>query len=241
MEQKPMICVSSDSINRVNSPLRWIACPKTYPQAITAAGGIPLLSCESNAAEMAVLCDGLLLTGGSDLSPRFYGEELLNDTVKVNEDRDLFEVDLARAFLAAKKPILAICRGFQLVNVLLGGTLYQDLAEQLGLQHFDPQLRHPVHAERGSILAHLYGQDFFVNSTHHQAVRTLGTGLTATAFSPEGLVEAYEDADGLILGTQFHPERLTGPYRDERTPDMAPYFAHFVRLAGKYRQTGASQ
>jgi putative glutamine amidotransferase len=69
-----------------------------------------------------------------------------------------------------------------------------------------------------------------VNSTHHQAIRKLGRGLKATAFSPEGLIEAYEHESGLIIGTQFHPERLTGPYWDDRTPNMAPYFAYFIQL-----------
>ena len=230
MMPRPPICVSTDSVLREGTTIRAGACPKSYPEAVAAAGGLPLLCGEVCAEEMAEHCEALLLSGGSDLSPSYYGEEILNDSVKVNPDRDEYEMKLAKAFLARKKPILAICRGFQIVNVALGGDLYQDLVEQKDLHHMDPALRHPVKAEEGSVLARIYGTDFCVNSTHHQAVRKLGGGLRATAFSPEGLVEAYEHESGLILGTQFHPERLTGKYWDDRTPDMNAYFAAFIRL-----------
>jgi putative glutamine amidotransferase len=230
MNSYPSICVSTDGIYRKNSPMRWIASPKSYPDAIAEAGGLPLLCNENCPEEMANFCDALMLTGGSDLSPSLYGEDILNETVKVNALRDSFEVKLATAFLKRKKPILTICRGFQLINVLLGGDLYQDLVAQKGLYHMDPQLRHPVHACEGSVLSQLFGTEFNVNSTHHQAIRKLGRGLKATAFSPEGLIEAYEHESGLILGTQFHPERLTGSYWDDRTPNMSPYFAYFIEL-----------
>ena len=230
MNSYPLICVSTDGIYREGSPLRWMACPKSYPDAIAEAGGLPLLCSENCPEEMADACDALLLIGGDDLSPVLYGEDVLNETVKVNALRDSFEMKLATSFLKRKKPIMAICRGFQIINVLLGGDLYQDLVAQKGLCHFDPQLRHPIHACEGSILAKLFGTEFNVNSTHHQAVRKLGRGLKATAFSSEGIIEAYEHESGLILGTQFHPERLTGPYWDDRTPNMAPYFAYFIQL-----------
>ncbi|MEA4932078.1 MAG: gamma-glutamyl-gamma-aminobutyrate hydrolase family protein [Lawsonibacter sp.] len=224
------ICISTDGIYREDSSLRWIACPNSYPDAVAAAGGLPLLCNENCPDEMADFCDALLLTGGSDLSPNLYGEDILNDTIKINALRDSFEIKLATSFLRKRKPILAICRGFQLINVLLGGNLYQDLVAQQGIHHFDPQLLHPIRACGGSVLEQLFGTEFNVNSTHHQAVKNLGRGLKATAFSPEGLVEAYEHESGIILGTQFHPERLTGPYWDDRTPNMNIYFAYFVHL-----------
>jgi len=240
MNSYPIVCVSMDGIYRKNSPMRWAAIPKSYPDAIAQAGGLPLLCSENCPDEMADFCDALLLTGGDDLDPSFYGEEILNKTVKIDALRDSFEIKLAESFLKRKKPILTICRGFQLINVLLGGDLYQDLAAQKGLYHSDPQLRHPVHACEGSVLAQLFGTEFKVNSTHHQAVRKLGRGLKATAFSPDGIIEAYEHESGLILGTQFHPERLTGPYWDDRTPNMGAYFAYFIELVRNEREKSRS-
>lgn len=240
MNSYPSICVSTDGIYREKSPMRWAAIPKSYPDAIAQAGGLPLLCSENCPDEMADFCDALLLTGGDDLSPSFYGEEILNKTVKIDALRDSFEIKLAESFLKKKKPILTICRGFQLINVLLGGDLYQDLVAQKGLYHLDTQLRHPIHACEGSVLAQLFGTEFKVNSTHHQAVRKLGRGLKATAFSPDGIIEAYEHESGLILGTQFHPERLTGTYWDDRTPNMGAYFAYFIQLVRNEKKKSRS-
>lgn len=230
--KKPLICISSGSNRQplTGSPIRSLTCPASYPSAIEAAGGIPLLSAEQCPEEMAELCDGLLLSGGEDMDPCWYGETVLNETVVIDSLRDRYEADLCRAFLQAEKPILAICRGFQLLNVVLGGDLWQDLTEQLGFIHSDARLRHPCHAEEGSVLQQLYGSEFRVNSTHHQAVRRLGEGLWVTARSVEGIVEGYEHRTLPILGTQFHPERMTGPWRDGRTPDFAGWFAYFIRL-----------
>ena len=202
----------------------------TYANAVYRAGGLPIPTCAVGAEELAELCDGLLLSGGVDLDPRYYGEEILNDTVKIRPERDTFELALFRAFYKQGKPIFGICRGCQLINVALGGTLYQDLVEQKGLMHSDPELRHAVHVEEGSVLHRLFGTQFFVNSTHHQAVKDAAPGLRITARSDEGIVEAFEHESLPVLATQFHPERLTGVLWDDRTPDFAPLFAHFAAL-----------
>ena len=118
----------------------------------------------------------------------------------------------------------------QVINVALGGKLYQDLPEQLGFIHFDMKLRHYVTAAEDSILRELFGERFRVNSTHHQAVRDLAPGLRMTAVSPEGIVEAYEHETQPIMGTQFHPERMSGGAQDERTPDFQPLFDRFVEI-----------
>ena len=136
-----------------------------------------MLTCEQCAEEMAELCEGLLLSGGDDVDPELYGETILNDTVGPDPERTQFEVPLARAFLERGKPILTICRGFQLLNVLLGGTLYQDLLEQKGWIHSNGKIRHDLYAEEGSILHALFGPVFKVNSTHHQAIKALAPGL----------------------------------------------------------------
>ncbi len=194
IQDKPLICLSNDSnfFQTHGEAPRQIHSPKAYGAAIAAAGGIPMLTCEQCAEEMAELCEGLLLSGGDDVDPELYGETILNDTVGPDPERTQFEVPLARAFLERGKPILTICRGFQLLNVLLGGTLYQDLLEQKGWIHSNGKIRHDLYAEEGSILHALFGPVFKVNSTHHQAIKALAPGLRVTARSVEGIIEGYE-------------------------------------------------
>lgn len=232
--ERPRICVSSDRRVLETDNRRWeTEVHNVYTDAVWAAGGLPLPTCGVCAEEMAELCDGLVLTGGVDLDPALYGEETLNDTVKVKPERDAFELALFRAFYERGKPIMGICRGCQLINVALGGTLYQDLAAQKGLAHSDPALRHEVSVEGDSVLGQLFGARFFVNSTHHQAVKDTASGLRITARSKDGVVEAFEHEALPVLATQFHPERLTGALWDDRTPDFAPLFVYFVALCSK--------
>ena len=229
--KKPLICVSSDRRVMESDPRRWFnELNNAYTDALCRAGAVPLLTCERCAEEMAQLCDGLLLSGGADLDPALYGEEILNETVKIKAERDAFELALFRAFYALSKPIFGICRGCQIINVALGGTLYQDLVEQKGLVHFDPELRHEVQAEKGSLLHTLFGERFFTNSTHHQSVKTAAPELHVTAWSAEGIVEAFAHESLPIFATQVHPERLTGELWDARTPDFAPLFDYFIGL-----------
>ncbi len=230
--KKPLILITNSS-NReepsADTP-RILHCPHGYGEAIAAAGGVPIMTMEYSVEELADLCDGLLLSGGEDVDPARYGEAVLNDTVVADSRRDAYEFELAKAFLEKGKPILTICRGFQVLNVVLGGDLWQDIPEQLGYVHFNAKLRHPCFAEEGSVLHSLFGSEFKVNSTHHQAVRKLGEGLKVTGRSIEGIVEAYEHESLPIIGTQFHPERLTGARWDDRTPDFAPWFKHFISM-----------
>jgi len=242
---KPVICVTntSDALatfgdgagdkNVRSLGQRKIVSPSAYPRAIERAGGVPLLTSECCVEEMAELCDGLLLTGGEDLNPKLMGEEKLNASVRWDDIRDEFELALFKAFVQRGKPIFGICRGFQVINVALNGDLYQDLVEQMGLVHMNIDIRHNITTKEGSLLRRLFGESFRVNSTHHQAVRKLGEGLEGTAWSVEGICEAYEHTSMPIFGTQFHPERLTNIMWDERTPDFAPLFEHFIKLCTK--------
>ncbi len=228
---KPLICISSDVKRMESDPRRMITeMYQTYTDAIFHAGGIPMITCDHCAQEMAELCDGLLLTGGADMDPELYGETPLNASVKPLPERTAFEKPLFEAFLAAGKPIMGICRGSQLINVCMGGTLYQDLVEQKGYVHMNGDIRHEVYAEEGSVLCRLFGKQFRTNSTHHQAVKELAPGFHVTARSIEGIVEAYEHDTLPILATQFHPERLTGILWDDRTPDFKPYFQYFLEM-----------
>ena len=201
---KPLICISADVKRMESDPRRMITeMHQTYTQAIFNAGGIPMITCDVCAEEMADLCDGLLLSGGADMDPDLYGEEPLNDSVKPLPERTAFEKPLFEAFLKRGKPILGICRGSQLINVCMGGTLYQDLLEQKGWVHMNGAIRHDVYAEEGSVLYKLFGKQFKTNSTHHQAVKDLAPGFHVTARSIEGIVEAYAPS------TWRRPQRLS--------------------------------
>ena len=233
---KPVICITSDT-NALSfekdGKSRQIQAVVTYGEAIFNAGGIPIIAYEQCPEELAELCDGLVLSGGADVDPDLYGEEVFNDTVKCDPIRTAFEVPLIRAFMAKGKPILGICRGSQILNCYLGGTMWQDLLAQKGWIHMHGEMRHDIYTEPGSVLRQLFGPVVKSNSTHHQAVKDLAPGLRVTARSIEGIIEGYEHETLPILATQFHPERLTGRTWDDRTPDYAPWFRHFVELVEK--------
>ena len=182
-----------------------------YSQAISRAGGVPVViptvSSREEADAVLAKLDGIVFSGGEDIDPSFYGETVYNETVFVDSVRDVSDVFLARAALDAKKPILAICRGEQLMNVVLGGSLYQDIPSQLPDNVGHSGTTHKIGIEEGSILARLYGTDSLeVNSTHHQAVKDVAPGIRVTAYSPDGIVEAYETDK--VTAVQFHPEKL---------------------------------
>ena len=228
---KPLICITSDSNSRAaaNAP-RDLWLNDFYLEAIHNAGGIAVIAGERNPEDYADLCDGVIMSGGPDLEPEYYGETILNDTVRIDPPRTAFELPLMQAFIERKKPMLGICRGCQMINYALGGTLYQDLVEQLGSVHFAEGLYHDVTCEKESVLGRMFGEKFKVNSFHHQAVKDLGRGLRVTARSVEGIIEAFEHESLPIIGTQFHPERMAGRWCTGITPDFAPLIEHFINL-----------
>lgn len=192
--------------------------PRDYEAAVRRAGATPKpLSLDAPTASALDGVDGLLLTGGDDVDPALYGEAA-HPTYDVSEPgRDTFEIDLIRRALAADLPVLAICRGLQVLNVALGGTLIQDIPSEPGplLQH-DAEgppttLAHTVAVTPGSCLATLVGPDDTraVNSRHHQSIRALGQGLVVTGVSPDGVIEAAEvPAARFCVGVQWHPENF---------------------------------
>jgi putative glutamine amidotransferase len=192
--------------------------PRDYEAAVRRAGATPKpLSLDDPTVTALDGVDGLLLTGGDDVDPALYGEAP-HPTCDVSEPgRDAFEIDLIRRALAADLPVLAICRGLQVLNVALGGTLIQDIPSEPGplLQH-DAEgppttLAHTVAVTPGSGLAALVGPDDTraVNSRHHQAIRALGKGLVVTGTSPDGVIEAAEvPAARFCVGVQWHPENF---------------------------------
>jgi putative glutamine amidotransferase len=182
--------------------------------------------------------DGLVLQGGADVSPHTYGQEPLKPEWEGDRVRDQYEIELLKGFIAGRKPVLGICRGVQLINVALGGTLWQDIASlhDGALKHYDAEKYdenfHEIRFEPGSLLARLLPNEVahLVNSIHHQAVRDLGEGLVVEArAASDGVIEALRwEGDGWVLGVQWHPEFHPGR---EGLLDCAPVLEAFLREA----------
>ncbi|MEJ2861526.1 gamma-glutamyl-gamma-aminobutyrate hydrolase family protein [Actinomycetospora flava] len=172
-----------------------------YGANVVAAGGLPLhVPGDVDPAAVVERTDALVLTGGNDVDPARYGAVPDARTSSLEPGRDAFEIALLAAARERGRPVLAICRGIQLVNVAWGGTLHLHLEEHAHTR------RHEVTLTPGSVLAALHGPSATVNSLHHQGVDRVADGLTVTARAPDGLVEGLE-ADGLVC-VQWHPEQL---------------------------------
>lgn len=218
----------------------------SYLRAIEAAGGIPMLIHLTRDAEVLDAlyerCDALLFAGGQDISPSFYGAAPHPQLGPTDPLQDEVEIALARRAAAEGKPILGICRGAQLLNVALGGTLYQDIPSELpgALDHQEStkrramaHLAHPIALDANSWLAgRLDTDELLVNTLHHQALREIAPGLRVTARAPDGVVEAVEgDGPGFVLGVQCHPEELW-ERADTRWARMFEGFVAVARAAG---------
>ena len=203
-----------ESLARAGAGMRWVE-----------------LSDPEQAVQDALTCDGLLLPGGGDMDPKFYGQARIPACGEPNLLRDAAEPLLLRAFLAADKPVLGICRGIQVMNAVLGGDLYQDIKPLEHLPHNDHWAKvHTVTVRRGTLLSRILGQDtVLVNSQHHQAVDRVAPGFTLAALSEDGIVEAIEKPDArFCLGVQWHPEWLS-----DADPAMQGLFDAFVNACSK--------
>jgi putative glutamine amidotransferase len=201
-------------------PARWGAweleaalIPFAYVQAVERAGARPLLVPPSDVAVEETLdaLDGVLFSGGNDLDPDTYGAEAHPETSGTRPERDRGELALLEGALARDMPVLAVCRGFQVLNVARGGDLVQHLPEVVGDDRHREALgvfsEHPVRIEDGSKLGALLGDRAPVKSHHHQGVGTVGRGLREVAWADDGTVEALEDPDRrFALGVLWHPE-----------------------------------
>jgi len=209
-----------------------------YVRAVEAAGGLPVILAPGrpdDALELAGRIQGLILSGGADVDPAHYGERAHETVTDVTPERDAFELALAREALRRDVPTLAICRGQQVLNVALGGTLIQDIPSSVsGAADHDPErerweLAHEVRILPGSALRQVLGEDkVAVNSFHHQAVKDLGEGLVASAWSlADGVIEGIE-APGrrFAVGVQWHPESFWN-----RTPGFQGLFEAVVAAA----------
>ncbi|MGO0062748.1 gamma-glutamyl-gamma-aminobutyrate hydrolase family protein [Brevibacillus fluminis] len=236
-------------------PIIGIACPKqffaknphepnfyvsnSYIDGVVRSGGTPLLLPllhQPNAPLQAMVeaLDGLIFTGGEDPAPHLYGEQPLPGLGEVDYERDLAELALIRIARELKKPMLGICRGMQIINVALGGTLVQDIPSQIphALQHGQKGSRlyaaHSVSLAPGFVRDALGKDDVLVNTSHHQSVKEPAPGLRVTAVAPDGVIEAIENDDATIVGIQWHPERMW--LHDD---NMLRIAASFVELAGR--------
>jgi len=198
-----------------------------YVRAVAQAGGEPVPAW-SPAPDPA--CAGLVLCGGGDLDPALFGQEN-RGSEPPDPVRDRAELELVRCYFQAGKPILGVCRGMQVINVALGGSLIQDLpapAREHHLGHGDQDSIHPITLCPGGFLAGLYGASLTVNSWHHQAVDRLGDGLISSAWAPEGFPEALEHREKPVFGVQFHPERMD-PSQTGDGSRIFTFYLHQIR------------
>ncbi|MCW2743107.1 MAG: hypothetical protein JWR45_3529 [Blastococcus sp.] len=209
-----------------------------YSEAVAAAGGTPvLIPRDAHPGALVPRLDGILVAGGQDIDPRHYGSVPGPRSTVLDPDRDKFEISLVLAAVDSGAPVLGICRGAQLINVALGGTLVADLPPGNGESHSflgypAAHRSHPVITTPGTTLAALYGPRAQVNSYHHQAVATTGSGLVVSGRAPDDVVEAIEMPGTDVLGVQWHPEML-----DE--PD--PVFGWLVERASRYLTTNRQE
>ena len=213
---KPLVgIVAHTDLNQIGKPSVSVAL--AYSDAVEKAGGLPVIVPPTEnsdmLAEQAGRVQGFLFPGGNDLDPSFYNETPTKELGRVDNSLDRFQMAVLDLAMARKQPVLAICRGCQLVNVALGGSLYQDLGAQFGspvLEHMrsDADTEHPADLAPGSRLHALFGPRIQVNSRHHQAIKDLGRDLVITARAPDGVIEAAEHRTLPMDLVQWHPERM---------------------------------
>jgi putative glutamine amidotransferase len=204
------------------SKLPWYALRENYSGAVARAGGLPLLLPHEPelAAEYLARLDALLVTGGAfDVDPALFGANSRHATVKTKDRRTEFELAITRFMIEADKPVLGICGGEQLLNVVLGGTLIQHIPDEVkgALPHEQPNPRteagHVVRIVAGTLLHRITGAaELPVNSAHHQAVKEIGPGVRVNATAPDGVIEGIEDTRRrFCIGVEWHPEYAISP------------------------------
>lgn len=235
---KPIIGLTTYIDDKSSSKLSFLS--YSYVNSVVLAGGIPVLipiiEDSDDISRYIDTVDGILFAGGEDISPLYFGENPIGKINNTSTRRDFLELELFKKAWERDMPIFGICRGVQLMNVALGGTLYQDIDSQFdGVLGHHPdnigrdELYHTVKIKEGSRLFSIFNTDEIkVNSFHHQAIKDLGKGLTVNAKSSEGIIEGVEAQDKrFAVGVQWHPECLTLRYHE-----FNKLFCEFVNSCG---------
>ena len=236
---RPRIAVPADTLteatNVINERMAPYA-PKPIIEAIVKSGGVPVILPSVDpqfVPDYIDLFDGVIFAGGADVDPTFYGEEPHQKLGATYRKRDLFEIELLKESLKASKAVFGICRGLQVINVALGGTLYQDLSENPAtvLKHSqDAPGNFPSHhitVSHETKPHYLMGDRPYVNSRHHQIVKKVAPNLKAVASADDGVVEALESTENdRILAVQWHPENMFKHY-----PESQQLFADLIKRA----------
>lgn len=221
---KPIIGLTSQYNQLVDK--KMIEINSTYVNAVEKAGAIPviipILKNLDHIERYINLIDGLIITGGVDISPLRYGENPLKDTDVICAERDKMELNLLELGIKKSIPVMGICRGLQLINIAFGGTLYQDIPSQISTAHGHVSLStmrsgyHEIHLVEDGYLYDIFKKDkIVVNSLHHQSIKEIGKNLKVVAKSEDGIIEAIESTDDKkIYGVQFHPEALVDNHEE---------------------------
>ena len=245
MQTYPLIGIAGNHRQDNTEEDRYILsyAPNGFVRGLEKAKAIPVIIPISNpefAKEFISRLDGLLLAGGQDVSPLLYGEEPHLNLARTYPARDAFEIELIKEAYRQHKPIFAVCRGLQILNVALGGTLYQDIESQydnISVKHtqktMPSQPTHTIQISSGSELSRVLGTTTPVNSYHHQAVKQLASDFVPVAWSTDGLIEAFESKseDQSVVAVQWHPELLI-----EDSNVMQGLFDNFVERVNRSKQ-----
>ncbi len=222
MNKKPVIGISMSMLSDTNGvfakyPRAYVN--DDYIRSVNENGGIaltlPICEDEENLEYYTDIIDGLILSGGHDINPHLYSEEIHPKTGDIFPRRDTFDMVLLKKMLEKNKPVFGICRGFQLINVAFGGSLVQDL-DELGKNHIkhwqDQDCAMPVHKinfKGENFFTELYGKETFTNSWHHQVLKDVAEGFEVCGRTSDGVIEAIEDKKRNIIAVQWHPEMMS--------------------------------
>lgn len=226
-KHKPLVLVNGGSAyDRQFQGSSWVA-NKTYPSVVSVSGGVPVMPLEESETEEYASCaDALILTGSISYTPK---EELREKLIKEElPKREQFDEKLFWSFYKKRKPILGICLGHQIINSFLGGTLESRFKYRTGTEHMLHQ--HQIRTEKESVLSALFGEEFWVNSRHNDKIDRLAEELRVTAWSRDGVIEAFEHKALPIYGVEWHPERMRGDFKEPpEGPDMTRLFEWFIQ------------
>lgn len=216
---KPIIGISANHTTDSGKKMEHLTLsyiPDGYVRGVDRAGGVPLLlpvNSPEHAKVYVSMIDKLILTGGQNVDPAHYKEDITFDPSLMHQERDAFELALFEEARAQNKPVFGVCRGMQLINVALGGSLNQDISlrQPEPVKHLQDPIpvevpTHSVTTEEGSVLRQVYGEQTEVNSFHRQSLKDIAPGLKVTAISPDNIVEGVESESEPIMAVQWHPD-----------------------------------